>query len=109
MTYNYTQIFNNFNLYENPLYNTFIDFYEDGDGYLYIEIPNIINDLNVSKISNIKVLGGSYEIIYNKNILNNKNEIDIGKNKVFIRVFNIDNYQKIQIQFDISISLHSSL
>jgi len=80
-----------------------MDFYENGDGYLYIEIPNIINYLNVCKISNIKVLGGSYEIIYNKN------EIDIGKNKVFIRVFNIDNYQKVQIQFDIFISLHSSL
>ena len=109
MLYNYTQIFNSLNLHENPFYNTFIDFYENGDGYLYIEIPNIINDLNVCKISNIKVLGGSYEIIYNKNILNNKNEIDIGKNKVFIRVFDMDNYQKVQIQFDIFISLYSSL
>jgi len=108
MLYNYREIFNSLNLHENPFYNTFMDFYENGDGCLYIEIPNIINDLNVYKISNIKVLGGSYEIIYNKNILN-KNEIDIGKNKVFIRVFNIDNYQKVQIQFDIFISLHSSL
>lgn len=114
----YTQLLNVSNLYnmdENP-FKTFINFHEDGDGYLYIEIPNIINSINISKISNIKVLGGDYEVIFNKNILNistilikYNNEINIGKNKVFIRVFNINNYQNVSVQFDVTLSLYSSL
>lgn len=114
----YTQLLNYLNLYnidENP-FKTFIDFHEDGDGHMYIEIPNVINNINISKISNIKVLGGDYEVIFNKNILsmitiltNYNKEINIGKNKVFIRVFNINNYQNVSIQFDITLSLYSSL
>ena len=114
----YTQLLNVFNLYnmdENP-FKTFIDFHEDGDGHLYIEIPQVINNINISKISNIKVLGGDYEVIFNKNILNiltilinYNNEINVEKNKVFIRVFNINNYQNVSVQFDITLSLYSSL
>jgi hypothetical protein len=110
----YTQLLNSLNLYninENP-FKTFIDFDEDGDGQLYIEIPNSINDIFISKISNIKVLGGDGDVIFNKNILNIpncNNEINIGKNKVFIRIFNIKNYQNVSVQFDITLSLYSSL
>lgn len=78
---------------------------------LYIEIPDI---KEISIISDIRVKGpAKYDIIADKFIISNKSCIVVARyKKVYIRVFDIDNYDSFNISFDVTLfkkSIRSSL
>ena len=78
---------------------------------LYIEVPDI---KEISIISNIRINGSAkYDFIADKCIISNKSCIIVARyKKVYIRVFNIDNYDSFSISFDVTLlknSIRSSL
>lgn len=69
---------------------------------IYIEIPDI---KEIFIISNIKTNKSKYDIIADKNIIKNEESIFVQKyKKVYIRVYEIENYEIFNISFDVTLA-----
>lgn len=77
---------------------------------IYIEIPDI---KEIVIISNIISNNSNYEIIADKNIIGKMDSILVKKyKKIYIRVYDINNYDSFNISFDVTLakkSIRSSL
>ena len=86
--------------------NTFISYREiENDDSVYIDIPNIPE---IIIISDIHIDSGKYEIIVDKRILRNIKSVFLKKYKnVSIRVYDIEDYKKLTISFDVTLAKKS--
>ena len=78
---------------------------------IYIEIPDIKEIIIISNI--ISNNNSKYEIIADKNIMGRIDSISVKKyKKIYIRVYDINNYDSFNISFDVTLakkSIRSSL